>query len=373
MDVSYRLGNAIVAGTVFASLVVCLTFVRPGPGPGPSRAAQDLGDHAFPLGGFRLVERSGRAVTDADLADRVWVASFVFTRCPLSCPRISSVMKGLQGKLTGTGVLLVSVSVDPEHDTPEVLSDYARRFGARPDRWWFLTGPPADVRDLIAGRFKLGYQSNDAADQAAGVEAISHSDRLALVDRGKVVGYHDSNDPAAVAALVAEAVRRDGGGTPPWVRRLPAVNAGLNGTCAILLVVGWTLIRSGHFRAHAACMTAAVLVSSVFLACYLFYHFRVGSVPFRGVGPVRFVYFTTLLSHTLLATFGVAPLVLLSLTHALRRRFDRHARVARVTFPIWLYVSVTGVVIYLMLYQIPFAPSPALVNSYVISRASLSR
>lgn len=358
MDVSYRLGNAIVLGTVLASLGVCLAAVRPF--PAPSRAGQNLGDRGFPLGPFRLVERSGRVVTDADLADRVWVASFVFTRCPLSCPRISSLMKGLQDKFAGTGVRLVSISVDPGHDTPEVLADYARRFGAKADRWWFLTGPKSDVLALITGRFKLGVQSTDAADQEAGAEAFSHSDRLALVDRGTVVGYHDSNDPAAVSALVAEANRRDGGGPPPWLGRLPAVNAGLNGSCALLLTLGWVLIRSGRWRGHAACMIAAVLVSTLFLASYLFYHFQVGSVPFRGVGPVRFVYFTVLLSHTLLATFGVVPLVVLTLTHALRRRFDKHRRIARVTFPIWWYVSVTGVVIYLMLYRMPVAsPLPS--------------
>ena len=121
----------------------------------------------------------------------------------------------------------------------------------------------------------------------------------------------------------------------------------------MLLILGWVLIRAGNVRGHAARMIACVAVSALFLACYLLYHFQVGSVAFRGVGPIRLVYFTILLSHTLLATFGVVPLVALTLTRALRRRFDRHARIARVTFPIWLYVSVTGVVIYLMLYQMP--------------------
>ncbi len=138
---------------------------------------------------------SGRAVTDADLADRVWVASFIFTRCPLSCPRITSVMKGLQGKLAGTGVQLVSLSVDPEHDTPEVLAEYARAVRADPDRWWFLTGPKVDVERLIVERFKLGLETTGEADRATGAEAIPHSPWLALVDRGnKVVGYFDSND-----------------------------------------------------------------------------------------------------------------------------------------------------------------------------------
>ncbi len=355
MNASYRLGNLIVIGTVLASLAFCAAVV--GPRPAAGRAGQDLGEKGFPLGRFRLVERSGRTVTEADLAGRVWVASFIFTHCPLSCPRITSVMKGLQGRFAGTDVRLVSITVDPDRDTPGVLADYARRFGADPDRWWFLTGPKAEVVDLVTGRFKLGLQAASEADRMAGAEAFSHSDRLALVDHNRVVGYFDSNDPKAVDSLVADARRLAGVAAPAWVRRLPAVNAGLNGTCALLLTLGWVFIRSGNVRAHAVTMIGCVAVSALFLTCYLVYHWQVGSVPFLGVGAVRLLYFTILLSHTLLATFGVVPLVTLTLTRALRRRFDRHARIARVTFPIWMYVSVTGVIIYFLLYQWPVSPS----------------
>jgi protein SCO1/2 len=349
LDASYRLGNSIVLGTVVASLLaVCLAFVLPV--PAAPRAGQALGELGFPVGTFRLTERSGRTVTDADLADRVWVASFIFTRCPLSCPRISSVMKGLQPKLAGTSVRLVSVTVDPEHDTPEVLAEYAKRFDADPDRWWFLTGPKDAIVTLVTERFKLGLQATSESDRQAGAEAFSHSDRLALVDRGKVVHVFDSSDPRAVEELIADARLR---GAPSWVRRLPGLNAALNGSCAILLTLGWFQIRRGRVRAHASCMIAGVVVSALFLTSYLVYHYYVGSVPFRGVGPVRLVYFTVLLSHTLLATFAVVPLVTVTLTLAIRRRFASHARVARLTFPIWMYVSITGVLIYLMLYQLP--------------------
>jgi protein SCO1/2/putative membrane protein len=355
VDPSYRAGIFIIATTLLASAVLCGATVQLNP---PKRAGQDLSDAGFDLGAFRLTERSGRTVTDADLADRVWVASFIFTRCQLSCPRLSGVMKELQGKLRGTDVRLVSVSVDPDHDTPEVLTDYARKFDAEDDRWWFLTGPPAEVADLITRRFKLGLVEASPDEQAVGAEAITHSDRLVLVDRGnRVVGYFDSTDEAARKTLVAEARHR---ATPDWLRRLPAVNATLNGTCGVLLVMGWWLIRGGRVRAHAISMILAVLVSALFLTCYLVYHFQVGSVRFRGVGPIRLVYFAILLSHTILATFGVVPLVTLTLTRALQRQFDRHARIARVTFPIWLYVSVTGVVIYLMLYQLPTSQVVAL-------------
>lgn len=360
MNPSYRLGNRIVLTTVTLSIVVCLGFpwLRGSRPDSPPRAAEDLGDSGFPLGSFRLTERSGRVITEADLAERPWVAAFTFTRCPLSCPRISTVLKGLQGKLEGTNALLVSLSVDPEHDSPEVLASYAQRFDADPDRWWFLTGPKDEVYALIQDRFKLSVSpAGDEAEQA-GAEAFSHSDRLALVHRGKVIGFFDSNDPERVSALI-DRLRAISSTAPAWAKRLPAVNAGLNGTCALLLTLGWFFIRSGKSRAHAATMIACVAVSALFLGCYLVYHSQVGSVPYRGVGPVRVLYFSILLSHTILATFGVVPLVLVTLTRAIRKQIDRHAIVARVTFPIWLYVSVTGVIIYLMLYQLPVPLAPA--------------
>lgn len=131
----------------------------------------------------------------------------------------------------------------------------------------------------------------------------------------------------------------------------PALNATLNGISAVLITTGHALIRRDKVSLHRACMVAAVVTSSLFLVSYLYYHAHVGSVRFPGEGWVRPVYFALLISHTALAA-AVVPLVLLSLTAALRGRFERHRRIARWTYPIWLYVSVTGVVVYVMLYQI---------------------
>ncbi|MFO0910526.1 MAG: DUF420 domain-containing protein [Isosphaeraceae bacterium] len=356
MNASYRLGTTLVLATVLLSVPASLLLF--GLAPRPTRAAQELGDHPFPIGTFALTEQSGRTVTDADFADRVAIVSFIFTRCPLSCPRITSVMKGLQSRLAGTGVTLVSISVDPSHDTPEVLAAYARRFDADPARWWFLTGPPSDVVDLIRNRFRLPVQSTSEAEQQAGAEAVEHSDRLALVIHGQIVGFFDSNDRSAVDSLIERARRHDRG-VAPWAKSLPAVNAGLNASCALLLLLGWFCIRTGKTRAHMMAMIACVVVSALFLTCYLVYHYQVGSVAFKGVGAVRVVYFTVLLSHTVLATFGVVPLVAITLTRAIQRKFDRHARIAQLTFPIWMYVSITGVVIYVMLYQLPLAATAA--------------
>jgi uncharacterized membrane protein YozB (DUF420 family) len=136
----------------------------------------------------------------------------------------------------------------------------------------------------------------------------------------------------------------------------PLINATLNGTSAVLIASGRVLIRRGQVAAHRAFMIAAVVTSSAFLACYLWYHAHagVGSVRFQGQGVVRPVYFTILISHTLLAVV-VVPLVIVTLVRGLRARFDRHRAIARWTYPIWLYVSVTGVVIYVMLYHL-YAP-----------------
>ena len=131
----------------------------------------------------------------------------------------------------------------------------------------------------------------------------------------------------------------------------PAVNATLNGISAVLLTTGRAMIRRRKVGLHRACMISAVITSTVFLASYLYYHAHVRSVHFPGTGWARLVYFSILISHTLLAA-AVPPLALISLTYGLRGRFDRHRHIARWAYPIWLYVSVTGVVVYIMLYQI---------------------
>ena len=134
------------------------------------------------------------------------------------------------------------------------------------------------------------------------------------------------------------------------VSDLPALSATLNATSAVLLTTGWILIRRGRIAQHRAVMIAAVCTSILFLISYLVYHAQVGSVRFTKQGPIRAVYFTILLTHTVLAV-AIVPLVLVTLTRGLRARYERHRRIARWTMPIWLYVSVTGVIVYLMLYQ----------------------
>jgi len=138
---------------------------------------------------------------------------------------------------------------------------------------------------------------------------------------------------------------------------LPLVNAGLNSACTILLLLGWTFIRSGRRDAHRRCMVSALFTSAAFLACYLYYHFRMqqehGAAHTKFVDPTWFrpIYLTILLTH-LVGAIAIVPLVLMTVSRAFKERFEAHRAIARWTLPIWLYVSITGVIIYLLLYQI---------------------
>jgi len=134
------------------------------------------------------------------------------------------------------------------------------------------------------------------------------------------------------------------------VHTLPAVNATLNGAATVLLLTGYTLIRQRRPEAHRRVMLLAFAVSIAFLICYLVYHAQVGSVRYQKTGPIRVAYFSILITHTTLAA-TVPVLAIVTLRRSLRGEFARHRKIARWTFPIWLYVSVTGVVVYLMLYR----------------------
>ncbi|MFN7915823.1 MAG: DUF420 domain-containing protein [Vicinamibacterales bacterium] len=134
------------------------------------------------------------------------------------------------------------------------------------------------------------------------------------------------------------------------VHDLPAVNATLNAISGILLLIGYTQIKAGRRDQHKKWMIAAFVSSALFLVCYLVYHAQVGSVPFTRQGFVRPLYFTILITHVVLAA-GVVPMILITMSRGLKGRFLQHRRIARWTFPIWMYVSVTGVLVYVLLYK----------------------
>jgi uncharacterized membrane protein YozB (DUF420 family) len=132
---------------------------------------------------------------------------------------------------------------------------------------------------------------------------------------------------------------------------LPAVNATLNATSGILLAIGYVLIKRRQINAHRNAMLMAFASSTLFLISYVVYHVHIGSKPFPGAGPIRYVYFTILISHVLLAIV-ILPLAIMTLTRGLRGDYARHVPIARRTFPLWMYVSITGVIVYMMLYQL---------------------
>jgi putative membrane protein len=138
---------------------------------------------------------------------------------------------------------------------------------------------------------------------------------------------------------------------PEFIPYLPHLNACLNGTSAVLLSAGYLSIRSGKIAVHRACQLSALVVSILFLASYLTYHYFHGTTRFQGTGLARPIYFTVLTSHTILAIV-IVPLVVITFYRAFNLDFVRHRKIARITLPLWLYVSITGVIVYLMLYQI---------------------
>jgi uncharacterized membrane protein YozB (DUF420 family) len=137
---------------------------------------------------------------------------------------------------------------------------------------------------------------------------------------------------------------------PEQYAAFPAINATLNGTSAVLLFGGRMLIKRGKMAAHRACMIAAMCTSAMFLVCYLFFHFEVGNIRFLGQGWPRPVYFTILITHVVLAIV-IVPLAIITLSRGLRARYPQHRAIARWTWPLWMYVSITGVIVYFMLYQ----------------------
>jgi protein SCO1/2 len=290
---------------------------------------------------FNLVERSGAPLTRKDLLGRVWVGEFIFTRCAGACPLMVSRMMSLYKKLPEA--TYVSFSVDPTYDTPEVLRAYVKN-NSLPQDWLFATGTDAQMQDLAKKGFKLSMDPGGKAE-----EPIIHSDRLVIVDRyGRQRASCSTSNLEGMAELEVELERLLSEPAIP-VAKLPALNACLNGAAGVLLILGLISIKARRKGAHKAFMLMALASSSVFLVSYLTAHQFLGSTPYKGEGSLRTLYFTILISHTILAAL-IVPLALLTVYRAFQGAFDRHRAIAKWTFPIWLYVSVTGVVIYFMLY-----------------------
>jgi cytochrome oxidase Cu insertion factor (SCO1/SenC/PrrC family) len=173
------------------------------PWSGQAAEEDDLG----PVGSFSLTERGGRTVTRADLLGKVWVASFVFTRCTRGCPQVSATLSRLQQELARQPITFVTFTVDPEHDDPDELKKYAAVYQADPDRWLFLTGPEDEIYRLLRQSFHVHVARRQGKERTPGNE-VDHSTKLVLVDRrGRIRGYFDGTDPQAVGRLRDAAVR----------------------------------------------------------------------------------------------------------------------------------------------------------------------
>lgn len=257
-------------------------------------------------GTYRLVE----------LRSKISLAAFVTAHEPEERRERLSRIASLAETLPGRVRLVLFLSDDaPRADVPDA------------GRWRVLRGPRRDVSALATSVFGFDPEAGDAL--------VACVDRAARVrSRYPLAAWEDvARDARFLLAIDSR----------------PLLHAALNGSSAVLLALGFLFIRQKRLAAHMACMVLAALVTVVFLGSYVYYHYHVGSMPFRGEGWVRPVYFAVLLSHTVLAAF-VAPLAGSLFFLAARRSFDRHRRIARWTLPLWLYVSLTGVLIYFMLY-----------------------
>jgi uncharacterized membrane protein YozB (DUF420 family)/cytochrome oxidase Cu insertion factor (SCO1/SenC/PrrC family) len=320
------------------------------PSPLPAQAYDSLAQDLGTVQPFSLATSDGRVFRPENMRGKAWVAHFFYTTCTGGCTKTAPTMRALQKAFAAAKRDVALVSISLNEDTPENLARYARDLGADPEQWLFLTGPKKAVHDIVQ---KVFFQTAVLSGNTEPGKEIDHSFNLVVVDRdGEMRGYIDGTSPDALPRLqnrVQSLVRGK------FV--LPAVNAGLNSLCAILLVAGYLAIRNRLETLHKACMLSALVVSMAFLASYLYFHFAVldgQPTRFGGEGWARPVYFAILLSHTALAVV-VAPLALYVTYQGLRDRRPRHVKVARWTLPIWLYVSITGVVVYWMLYHL-YAP-----------------
>ena len=292
--------------------------------------------------GFELIDETGRPFDGKSLEGKVWVADFIFTTCSGPCPRMSSLMRQVQQASSAMpDVKLVSFTVDPERDTPAALAQYAARYHAQPERWHFLTGPREALDRLTRDAFKLGNVDGQ----------LVHSTRLVLLigqGQNSRLLQHVGRQPGGPTGARHQA--RPSGDIMIGIRDLPAINATLNATAAVLLVWGYILIRRQSIAAHRKVMLAAFATSTRFplLLPDLPLQRRLGPFPRNRRDPDR------LPVHPGDAhrASGRSPA---AGDHHAEPRPASEVRppqeIARWTLPVWLYVSVTGVVVYWMLYR----------------------
>jgi uncharacterized membrane protein YozB (DUF420 family)/cytochrome oxidase Cu insertion factor (SCO1/SenC/PrrC family) len=339
--------------------VAVLAFVAPPVGKAKPRPAEAPAvaerDH---IADFALVDQRKRKVTRDDLLGKVWIASFILIPCPDGkCQQVTQTVERLQEELPDHPDLRLVTFIVKDHEDPRVLDRYLRDHHVNPRRWLFLSGNEEEIDRVMRSCYLRGPKTE--------VGSPEHAQKLVLVDQaGKIRGWYDGlndrNAPEGDFEQNLRKLRREVKALlAPKQSDFPAFNAALNAASAVLVLLGWGAIRRRLIRLHIACMLSAMFVSAVFLASYLYYHLVVKSgvvTRFRDQAPdapswVGHVYGAILFTHTILAVV-VTPLVLWSAYLGLRNRLSQHMRMARLTLPVWLYVSVTGVVVYWMLYRL---------------------
>jgi uncharacterized membrane protein YozB (DUF420 family)/cytochrome oxidase Cu insertion factor (SCO1/SenC/PrrC family) len=358
--------------------------------PGSSTAAPDP-DSAERFGAvpdFTFTEADGRTVTRADLLGAPWLAVPFFVKCTGPCPSITTDLRTrLHDALEGTDIRIVSFSLDPTLDTPEELAAYRELRRIDPARWWFLTcDDEATMQRFLTEGLKVPAQRAAAREGVEYGLSITHGTRMPVIDsEGRIAGWYELAAPTIVKAA-ADTARHEAaigahyalvearlmalagrpyesapsysGSTRPY-SPLPLVNACLNGTAFVLLVLGLVAIKRGRRERHELMMKLAFAASAAFLVSYLYYHGVVqrqyGPTKYNGAGVARTAYFVLLVTHVVLAVVNL-PMVLRTFWLAHKEHWEQHRRLAKLTLPIWLYVSITGVIVYLVLY--PFNPAP---------------
>lgn len=338
---------------------------------------------------FTLLDQTGKPFTKQDLLGKPWIVNFVFARCPSQCPMTSRMMMEFDKTVSNVDMRMVTITVDPEYDDVDVMQRYAEIWGADPKRWLFGTGEPEHVFQLIREGFKVSTWENVGTARLPGMEFAHDNNIIHVGATGKILGRYDSTDPKEMSTLrrvlkgqietpekfqpvVIEAREAQEKTVldyvksinvdpleklPNWAKKLPATNAMLNALATLLLILGLSAIKAKQVGLHKKMMLYAFGVSCIFLISYSTYHYAfhhytgLRGKPFEKTGMIKIVYFSILYSHIILAAL-VPILALTTIVKGLRENWDSHRRWAKVTFPIWLYVSVTGVIIYWMLYKL---------------------
>ena len=366
---------------------------------------------------FEFTDQFGKTIRNDDLKGKPWIVGFIFTRCLGPCPTVTKRMQDLREQTGVKAVsITVDPAFDTPEVLGRYAKNFVGLKEDDPNPWLFLHADQAKVYPLIKESFLLPVEELQGAFRKPGFEVLHSTEILLVNEQNQVTAKFNALKDEEVAKLrrilqgkdpfppPPEGVKEDPANTlklgdgstlrivrepaeeekqepetegtdeaegksqgeekpvaqpnapkpppPAWALKLPAVNASLNATAGILLVIGYVLIKRGKRTAHKNVMLAAFGMSVLFLGCYLVYHSYVTSRRFQGPLVLMVIYYPILVSHVLLA-MTVPFLAGKTIFLGLQQRWTEHKRLAKITYPIWIYVSVTGVIIYLMLYQLP--------------------